>query len=106
MHWVLQAGAGEAGPDALQPTSEYMGHEEAEKARTAELWQRVVRYETMHPISLKACHSAFHATLASLILVSGQVQRTVFFASDSLCRSYPQQACQLSCSPFKGTTEK
>lgn len=55
---TMQAGPAEVSPEALQPTAEYMGHEEAEKARTAELWQRVVKHEAMHPISLKArpCH--------------------------------------------------
>lgn len=50
----MQAGLAEVALDALQPTAEYMALEEAEKARTVELWQRVANYEALHPISLKA----------------------------------------------------
>lgn len=39
--------------EPLQTTTEYLPHELAEKQRTQELWQRIVKYEAMHPISLK-----------------------------------------------------
>lgn len=39
--------------DTLASTAEYLGHEGAEVARAAELWQRVARYEANHPVSLK-----------------------------------------------------
>lgn len=35
-------------------TSAYLAHETAEKERAMELWQRVIKHESTHLISLKA----------------------------------------------------
>ena len=48
-----QAGPGDVSSDTLASTAEYLGHEGAEVARAAELWQRIARYEANHPVSLK-----------------------------------------------------
>jgi len=49
---VPQAGTGEVGYEPVQ-TSEYLAHEDAEKARGGALWQRIVNHEAAHPLSLK-----------------------------------------------------
>ena len=49
----MQADSGETSPEASMSTAAYMAHETAEKERAVELWQRVMKHEAVHVISLK-----------------------------------------------------
>ena len=49
----MQADPGESSPEASMSTAAYLTHETAEKERAMELWQRVMKHEAAHVISLK-----------------------------------------------------
>ncbi len=51
---MMQAESGESPAESTMGTAAYMVHETAEKERATELWQRVIKHEASHLISLKA----------------------------------------------------
>ncbi|CAK0784210.1 hypothetical protein CVIRNUC_007414 [Coccomyxa viridis] len=54
---LLHAEPAESSPELSMSTSAYLAHETAEKERAMELWQRVIKHESTHLISLKILHS-------------------------------------------------
>jgi hypothetical protein len=49
----MQADPGESSPETSMSTAAYLTHETAEKERAMELWQRIMKHEAAHVISLK-----------------------------------------------------